>query len=534
MNDEYLKSFNSNIFNHVFHHNKINDKIDVYSIGCENSQWDVEKIAHMLNTDELNENIVIFNTCAVTELAQNISENIAEKLYNIHSDKKLFYTGCGVSYNQRYYNKYGTAILEKDKFNILNYGYIKKNNGYNFETSIYKDYSTVIKIQDGCYHNCSYCVIHKLRTHYTVPYSKIKYQISEYIKQGNKCFTLFGTDICSYNYDGMCLTDLCKKLLEEIPEIECIILDNIDPASKELDKLIEYIKVEPKIYNHLPLSVQSCSDTILKAMNRRHDSNRIRELNKLCEDKVFLEFEIIVGFPGETDELFQETLNLIRELKIKNVATYIFSRREGTIAYDLPNQIPLKVKEKRQRILHDEIKKINNFVFDVDHVSEFFKHRPDNLHNCLVKYCDLYNTEEFYKLFNELKTYDEKKEIVLITEFNDDKDIYNLASNVKLLVLNFGVKVIMNMKVCDNLLKNIINNDKYKKLSFLDFSYKVGVYLDFVFDKLETSSEDEVLELFKQLQSSNLYNMESMIHKLIKSGNKKYLKYIINELNITI
>ena len=92
----------------------------------------------------------------------------------------------------------------------------------------------------------------------------------------------------------------------------------------------------------------------------------------------------------------------------------------------------------------------------------------------------------------------------------------------------------MNMKVCDNLLKNIINNDKYKKLSFLDFSYKVGVYLDFVFDKLETSSEDEVLELFKQLQSSNLYNMESMIHKLIKSGNKKYLKFIINELNITI
>lgn len=521
-NEDYIKIYNSNIINHIFHHNKIDNKVDIYSIGCENSRWDVEKIASLLNTEEIKEDVVIFNTCCVTELSQSISERIAERMYHIYPDKKIFFIGCGVTYNKEYYSKFGNSILEKDKFKLVNYGYNRKNNNYNFENTANK--TNIIKIQDGCYNNCTYCIISKLRSHYIISYEKIKAQINELIKVGKTSFTLFGTDICSYNYNGMRLSDLCKQILTDFPEIDNLMLDSIDPGNKELDRVIEVVKNEPKLHNVLKLSAQSCSDYILKAMNRRHDMNRLREIKRMCGDDIQLEFEIIIGFPGETDELFQETLDGIEELKIKNVTTYIFSRRKGTVAYDMPNQIPVEVCKHRQSILYEKIQKINNFLYNKDSSIEFFKYKPNDLNKCDVKYIDLYENEELYKLFDELsKNSEEEKDVVIITNFNPYKDIYDLIINIRLLVLNFGVKVITKLKITD---------DIFKSMNILEFSYNIGCYTEFEFDKLEYSSEYDVLNFFKELYSSNLYDIKSLLYKLIKSGNKKYLNPIMRELDI--
>jgi hypothetical protein len=204
----------------------------------------------------------------------------------------------------------------------------------------------------------------------------------------------------------------------------------------------------------------------------------------------------MVGFPGETDEHFQETLNTIKEIAPKNCLVHIYSRRKGTPAYDFPNQVPLEVSQKRQQILHNEINNIKKFLFDKDHANKFFKHKPKNLSNCIIKYCDLYSDEDLNRLFQELPAYiNEEKEIVLINNYNNEKDVLDLDINIKLLISVFGVKVITNLKINDDILDLIVNTP-YKKFdsNFIDFCFNSRNFVNIDFDKLENSKEEDIIK----------------------------------------
>ena len=167
---EYVRSLDDEILKDVYYyHNKVSDIIDLYTIGCELSEWDGEKIARLIDTDGLDNKIVIVNTCAVTDLAQQASEKVVERLYNIYPNKKFFIVGCGVDYNKGYYDRYGKALTNAEKFKIENYGLSRKADSLNVTLNIHRDVGTV-KIEDGCYNNCAYCVIHKIRPHYMMPY----------------------------------------------------------------------------------------------------------------------------------------------------------------------------------------------------------------------------------------------------------------------------------------------------------------------------------------------------------------------------
>ena len=530
---EYIKSLGEKISDYSFYHNKINDNIETYALGCESSEWDAEKIARDLSCSDINEKIVVFNTCCVTEDSHIICQKIASRLKLIYPDRKIFVTGCGVTYNYEDFNKYGITILQKDKFSISNYGFNRNCKCTEFGSENHGNVG-IIKIQDGCYNNCTYCIIHKLRSHYVMPYEKIKIYIENMLRSGKDTFQIFGTEICSYYSDKMHLTDLCKRILKDYPSIKMLYLHSLDPASSEIDKLIELIKTEPRINNTLKLEVQSCSDTILKSMNRKHDVNRLREIKNLCEDKVRIEFELMVGFPGETEELFLETFNNIKDLKPINCLTHIFSPRKGTPAYDMDNKVPIEVSERRRQIIHDEIKKINNFVFDKDHCEIFFKFRPENINGFKIKEYDLYENDDLCKAFKDLSEKD-TDDIIIVTSLNNEKDINDLNINIKLLTESFGIKVIININITDDNMEFFTENSCKKfNTNFIDFSYNCRCFMNLSFDKLITASEEKVVDLFKLIQDTNSYDLELLTQELIKSGNKKYLNAISQNMEVYI
>lgn len=546
LDPEYVRSLDDEILKDVYYyHNKINDIVDLYTVGCEVSEWDGEKIVRSMNLDELKQKTVIINTCAVTDLAQKASEKVVERLTHIYPNKKFFITGCGVDYNKGYYDKYGTALGNEEKFKIENYGVSARHGNFNLPLNIHRNVGTV-KIEDGCYNNCAYCVIHKIRPHYMMPYDKIHAQIEALLLQGKKNIQLIGTEVSSYSSDGMHLTELCKKILEDFPKIDNVVMGAIDPASSEVDKLIELMKVESRIYNTLYLCTQSCSDTILKAMNRRHDSNRLRELSRLADGKVNFVYQFIIGFPGETEELFQESVDLVKELKPVDYDTIPFSPRKGTPAYDMPNQVPLEVIERREQILYDTIKEYtreNDFetnrafaIFEKDNFDKFNAFRPKNLKDCIVFHRDLYNTDNLYNLFNILPGYEkEKRDIVILTDYDENKDKNDLDVNIKLLTMTFGVKVITRIKVNDEVL-NFLVNEPYTRFNFnpANFSFRIATFVEFDFDKLITSSEDDVVKLFKIAQTNSLDDLDNMACKLVRAGNARFFNRLKEEFDFTI
>lgn len=546
LDPEYVRSLDDEILKDVYYyHNKINDIVDLYTVGCEVSEWDGEKIARSLDLDELKDETVIINTCAVTDLAQKASEKVVERLRRIYPEKKFFIVGCGVDYNKGYYDRYGTALGNEEKFKVENYGLVKRKSGLNMPLNIHRNVGT-IKIEDGCYNNCAYCVIHKIRPHYMMPYVKIKAQIEALLSQGKKNIQLIGTEISSYYSDGYHLTELCKKILEDFPEIDNIVMGAIDPASSEIEKLIELMKKEARIYNTLYLCTQSCSDAVLKAMNRRHDVKRLREINKLADGKVNLVFQLIIGFPGETDELFQETVDLIKELKPVDYDTIPFSPRKGTPAYDMPCKIPLEVIEKREQIIYDTIKEYTRgggfntdrafAAFEKDNFERFNAYRPKNLKDCIVFHKDLYNTENLYKLFEVLPGYEnEKNDIVILTDYDAGKDKNDLDVNIKLLTMTFGVKVITKIKVDDKVL-NYLVNEPYTRFNFnpANFSFRIATFIEFDFAKLKNAPVEDVLKLFRIAETNGLDDLDNMACKLVRAGNREYFNAVKEKYDVTI
>ena len=545
MDKEYLKSLDDEIGADVyFYHNKISNNIDVFTVGCEISQWDGEKIANIINVDELKDpnGYILFNTCAVTESANTVCKRIAKRLRSVYPNKIFYFMGCGVNYDKRFYEKYGTPLTNEEKFNIIKYGCSTKNNKSPIKSNKHREVGFV-KIEDGCYNNCAYCIIHKIRPHYMVPYNKIKREIRVLLNQGKRDIQLIGTEIASYYSDGMNLTDLCKKVLLDFPEINNIIIGAIDPASKQLESLIELIQKDNRIFNSIYLCTQSCCDTILKNMRRRHNVKRLEELNKLANGKVDFVYQLIVGFPGETNELFYETVNNIKRLKPIDIDTIPFSRRKDTDAYNMPNQIDSKTISARERILYNAVKEYSHFTdknqlrammpMNKRHIDNFMLHAEHTLKNKTVIEVDLYGDESFKKAFNNI--YNSLKEhnindLIVVTTFDKNKDMYDLDVNIKLLTSIFGIKVITNIILDDDLI-DFMSDGYYTPENF---AFRFCTYLSFDFKKLAKVNNEELLNIFKNILIYGIDDISVMLEKLFKSGNKEYFKYISNNIGISI
>lgn len=335
-----------------FHHSEVGDN-ELYTIGCELSEFDGEHILNFIG-DKFH-NKVIVSTCAVTESCKKACEVLVELLHCVYEgEKELIITGCGVNYDRSFYEKYGKTLDNTEKFRSHSYGADEFDHKKHLSPSSCS--SAQVKIQDGCNHNCAYCVIPRLKgKSCSVDYGIIKAWISDYVSRGMLDIRLIGTEVGYYSSNGMNLVCLIKRILKDFPEIKNISMNAIDPACDQMIDLIELIKSDKRVSNKVELSVQSASDSVLIRMNRRHTVERLFLIQKLSGDDVFYKWHLIVGFPGESEADFEETLTNIRKLKPYSIAINPYSDRKGTIAEKMDNKVPEDVIEKRCKTVHDTL-----------------------------------------------------------------------------------------------------------------------------------------------------------------------------------
>lgn len=345
-----------------------NNKNDIktLSFGCRLNALECEKIKHMLSPHGIC--AVVVNTCSVTAEAERQCGQTIRKIARENPGAIIFVTGCGASRNPELFKKIpGTVIIpNSEKMNLNAYlPYIAKNNRGNSyslniknsdeETKLSKQF---IQIQNGCNHDCTYCITRILRgPAVSFEYDTILTDVRRAVANGFGEIVLTGVDAASYIkvYDGhpFLISDLCKRLLDDVPEIRRLRLSSVDPAVPAIRDIIEMMKTNDRFMPHLHLSMQSGSDTILQSMRRRHTADTVRELVRLSDNRISFSWDIICGFPGETDERFNETLDLVRELKPIKIHAFPYSARPGTVAAEMPNQVDRAVAKERVRTITD-------------------------------------------------------------------------------------------------------------------------------------------------------------------------------------
>ena len=340
----------------------IKNNIKTLSFGCRLNAMEAEKIQKMLST-AINAAILV-NTCAVTAEAERQSGQAVRKLARENPDAPIFVTGCAATRNPALFLQIPNALVIKnqDKMHLNAYLDALNNAPCHFRNPKIVRFShsapqlskQFVQIQNGCNHKCAYCVTRLLRgPAVSFEYEDILKDVKSAIKNGFEEIVLTGVDIASYAKNGILISDLCKKLLQDVPEIKRLRLSSMDPASPEIFKIIDLIYSDHRMMPHMHLSMQSGSDTILNAMHRRHNSETVRRIVKAANNNITFSWDIICGFPGETEELFNETLKLARETKPIKIHAFPFSPRPGTEAADLPNKINRETSKKRVKIISD-------------------------------------------------------------------------------------------------------------------------------------------------------------------------------------
>ncbi|OON91015.1 MAG: tRNA (N(6)-L-threonylcarbamoyladenosine(37)-C(2))-methylthiotransferase MtaB [Candidatus Epulonipiscium fishelsonii] len=228
-----------------------------------------------------------------------------------------------------------------------------------------------LKIQEGCNNYCSYCIIPYVRGNIRSRYQEnILEETKRLVNQGFKEIVLTGIHLASYGKDleNISLNTLLPKL-NNIELLKRIRLGSIEPVIIT-DDFISTLKNSPKVCEHFHLSLQSGSNSVLKRMNRKYTTNEylacVNKLRKVYPD-VAITTDIIVGFPGETEQEFEETLNFVKEVGFAKIHVFPFSAREGTVAFKMNEQIASTIKNERVNILSNlektlRINYLKNFI----------------------------------------------------------------------------------------------------------------------------------------------------------------------------
>ena len=342
--------------------------IKTLSFGCRLNALECEKISRMLFG--VIDTAFVVNTCSVTGEAERQCAQTVRKLSRENKNAVIFVTGCGATRNPELFkNIPHTLVIDNaDKMKISSYIDAIKNADFDTSCSAidtFKDTESklskkFVQVQNGCNHDCTYCITRLLRgPNVSFPYNEILADVKSAVRDGFYEIVLTGVDTASYARQeqgkAFMLADLCEKLLADVPEIKRFRLSSVDPASPQVPRIIELMDADSRFMPHLHLSMQSGSDTILQAMHRRHNSQKLMELVNLANGKVSFSADIICGFPGETEELFNETMAVVQKMGLINVHTFPYSVRPGTVAATMPNQINRAISKQRVQKIMDAV-----------------------------------------------------------------------------------------------------------------------------------------------------------------------------------
>lgn len=352
----------------------------IHTYGCQMNVHDSEKIAGILeglgytSCDSVESaDIVVFNTCCIRETAeQKIYGHIGalKKLKRKNPNLIAVVCGCmsqqeGVADKIKSSYPFVDIVLGTSNLNMLEKAIVdarKKKKYYNVDFITYReeDFSQSrtsypnawVNINYGCNNFCTYCIVPYVRgREHSRPLVDIMDEVKQLLSEGYKEITLLGQNVNSYGHDlenGATFA----KLLHEIGKLDGKFrLRFMTSHPKDLSQdVIDAIAAYPNICDNIHLPVQSGSTEILRRMNRRYTRDDYFALINKIRAKlpnVGITTDIMVGFPGESEQDFEDTLDLVRRVKYSSAFCFVYSRRKGTPAYSMENQIPYAVKKER-------------------------------------------------------------------------------------------------------------------------------------------------------------------------------------------
>ena len=356
-------------------------KFYIETIGCQMNANDSDKMAGILlengcmqTDDMLQANIVIINTCSVRFSAEHKAYSLLGRLKeqkDINPNLIIGVTGCMAQYATKEIKsrcKYVDFVLgarDLDMFSKVIIKYLPKSKENVKYKQDNKEVFKYITIMRGCSNFCSYCIVPYVRGPETsINYNEIIKEVNEAVDGGAKEIILLGQNVNSYNYEGVNFTHLLQKV-SQIDKVKRIRFMTNHPKDFS-NELIEEIATNKKICRHIHLPLQSGSNAILKAMNRKYTYEQYETLfNKIKNSiaDINITSDIIIGFPGETDEDFKATFDASRKLQFGGLFIFKYSSRPKTVSAKLKNIVPLEVIKKRHTLLLEDSniisKKIN-------------------------------------------------------------------------------------------------------------------------------------------------------------------------------
>ena len=346
-------------------------KVAFLTLGCKVNFYETEQMMEQfqsLGFDVVDfqekADVYIVNTCTVTNMADRKSRQMLHRAKKKNPDSLVVAVGC--------YVESGEAKLEEDSaVDAFFSNREKEHMAERFVEQFHltpKETQTMgsrhvehertrayLKIQDGCNQFCSYCIIPYARGRVrSRKMEEVLEEITNLTKHGCQEFVITGIHVTSYGKDlgDVTLIDLLEEIAK-IPEVKRIRLGSLEPGFITKDTLDRLSKME-SFCPHFHLSLQSGCDSVLKRMNRKYTTQDIREKCKAIREHFqypALTTDIIVGFPGETEEEFEETRKFLEEIDLYEMHVFKYSIRKGTKAADMKPQINDQIKAKRSNVL---------------------------------------------------------------------------------------------------------------------------------------------------------------------------------------
>ncbi len=340
----------------------------IFTLGCKVNEYESEVMESLLENHGYvksdNPDVCVVNTCTVTNTADSKSRKMIRSLRRKYPKAILVVAGCMIQNKQDkdidadiiIGNQHKTEIVEFLKnYNGKIYD-VHDMNDASFEDMMLNNFDLTrayIKIEDGCDNYCSYCIIPYVRGHVrSKKHEKVIEEAKNLIKNGHIEIVLTGIHTGHYHDGNYSFASLLKDLVK-LEGLKRLRISSIEITELN-DDVLDVIKNSDVLVNHMHIPLQSGSDEILKAMNRKYNKeyfiNKIKKIKEIKPD-MNVTTDVIVGFPGETDKQFEEGIETISKIGFTKLHVFPYSDREGTKASYMPNKILGNVKKARVKKL---------------------------------------------------------------------------------------------------------------------------------------------------------------------------------------
>ena len=359
------------------------EKVYFKTFGCRTNQFDTQVMMsklkdYELTLNELESNIIVVNSCTVTNGADSSVRNYISSMKRKNPDARVVLAGCGS------HSKGESLFEDKKVFGVIGHSEKENINAVlkntepfyqigdleHIDSTIVEEFvgksRAFIKIQEGCDFRCSYCIIPAVRGDARSHKEEtILEQITKLAGNGFGEFILTGTNVGSYGQDhDTSMAKLLKKM-SQIRGVRRIRIGSLEPIQID-DELLELLK-EPWMAKQMHIALQHTSDKMLKIMNRRNDYKTDFDLfHKIAEAGYALGTDFIVGHPGETEEEWAEAMRRVKELPLTHVHAFSYSKRDNTASATMKPEIRGNIAKERHREL-TAIIKAKNFAFRREH-----------------------------------------------------------------------------------------------------------------------------------------------------------------------